>query len=145
MSAEAAGYAARYTLKKINGDLAEEHYGGRAAEFNLCSQGLGKGWIEKYWKDVFRHDHVVYKGKECPVPRYYTRWLQTQYPEIFEKLAEKRKDYYDNLTYESGKRLYQAAQARDQKTKTLVRTYEEVGAERATAADRSKPNRPFDG
>ena len=121
---EAAGYAARYTLKKIGGDMAEEHYGGREPEFNVCSNGLGKGWIEKYWPDVARDGFVVYKGKECPIPRYYMRWLKENKPDQHERIMSIRGEYFEQLPYESGKRLYDSARARDQKTRTLKRDFE---------------------
>jgi len=124
MTAEAAGYAARYTLKKINGDLQESHYEGRTPEFNLCSSGLGKGWIEKYWKDVFRNDSVIYQGKECPVPRYYTKWLQKEHPLEFEALQQRRAEHYRDLEEETGERAHFSAIGRDAKTQALKRDYE---------------------
>lgn len=124
MTPEAAGYAARYTLKKIHGDDAEEHYGGRVPEFNLCSLGLGKKWIEKYWPDVARDGFVVYKGKECPIPSYYRLWIQKNQPEAFEALEAKRSEYFEQLPYESGKRLHDAAKSRDSRTAALKRDYE---------------------
>lgn len=147
LTGEAAGYAARYTLKKITGDKAQAHYGERHPEFNLASNGLAKRWIEKYWQEVFRNDHVIFQDKECPVPRYYTRWLEKNRPGEFEKLSEKRKEHYASLTYETGKRLHQSAIARDHKTRSLARTYEapEGAAQRPATIDRSKPNRPLDG
>lgn len=122
---EAAGYAARYTLKKINGDRAEEHYGGRHPEFNLSSNKLGLGWIEKYYRDIWpKNDFVVFKGKECPVPRYYFKWLEQHHPELADEVREKREDYYAELPYETGLRIHQAAKARDTRTKALKRDYE---------------------
>lgn len=143
MSAEAAGYAARYTMKKITGDLAEEHYGGRTPEFNLCSNGLGKGWIEKYWPEVFRDGFVVYKGKKVPIPTYYAKWLREHKPNDYEKYCEQRQDYFDSQEYETGLRMFQAGKARDAKTSALKRDYEDSPRE-PIPGDRSKPNRPFD-
>jgi hypothetical protein len=124
ISAEAAGYAARYTLKKITGDKKEQHYGERTPEFNLSSLGLGKGWIEKYYLDVARDAFVVFKGKECPVPDYYARWIKTHQPALYTKMEAKRKERYDQIPYESGKRLHDSARARDTRTRTLVRDFE---------------------
>jgi hypothetical protein len=144
LSPEAAGYAARYTLKKITGDMAEEHYGGKQPEFNIGSMGLGKGWIEKYWKDVFRNDHVIYQGKQCPVPNYYVRWLEKNHPSEYEKLQERRREYYEQLPYESGARLHQAAIARDVRTSTLSRDLEKDSSRPSLPSDRSRPRRPLD-
>jgi hypothetical protein len=141
---EAAGYAARYTLKKIGGDMADEHYGGKTPEFNVTSNGLGKGWIEKYWKDIEHLGYVVYKGKECPIPRYYWKWLKDHQPKVHERLIAKAVERSDEIPYESGKRIYQASQARDARTSALRRDYEDSGTASPLPADRSRPNRPLD-
>lgn len=125
LTSEAAGYAARYTLKKITGDKRDEYYGGREPEFQVHSIGLGKGWIEQYWRDVFRHDHVIFQGKECAVPTYYSKWLAKHHPEEYAKVVERRGEHYVGLEYESGKRLHDAAKARDLRTRALKRDFEE--------------------
>lgn len=144
LSAEAAGYAARYSMKKIIGDRAEEHYGGREPEFNVSSQGLGKGWIEKHWRDVFRDDFVVFKGKQCPVPRYYFKWLEKNHPAVAAEVQERRKEYYNDAVYETGKRLHQSAEARDVRTRTLERNFEKDGPKRNNRIQGPVPNRPLD-
>jgi len=47
---ETSAYVARYTVKKVNGDGAEEHYRGRVPEFLRVSTkpAIGKNWIQKY-------------------------------------------------------------------------------------------------
>lgn len=37
--------------------------------------GIGATWFEKYHTDVFPHDHVVVRGKECRPPRFYDQML----------------------------------------------------------------------
>jgi hypothetical protein len=143
LTMESAGYAARYTMKKIGGDMAEQHYGDRCPEFNVCSNGLGKQWIEKYWPDVARDGFVVYKGKKCPVPGYYMVWLKNNRPEAYEKVVMKRSEYYEQETYESGERLHFAAKARDSRTKTLTRDLESGSEEYRIPADWPRPDRPF--
>ena len=70
-------------MKKITGDAAFDHYNkvdedgviiSRTSEFTRMSlkPGIGAGWFDKYHSDVFPHDHVIVKGKECSPPRYYT-------------------------------------------------------------------------
>lgn len=80
---ESAAYVARYCMKKITGDAADLHYEHvdpetgevfwRTPEFNKMSlrPGIGASWFEKYKTDVFPHDHIIIRGKECSVPRYY--------------------------------------------------------------------------
>lgn len=84
---QSAAYVARYIMKKITGDAAFSHYNkvdsdgvitSRTPEFTRMSlkPGIGAGWFDKYHSDVFPHDHVIVKGKECSVPRYYTRMIK---------------------------------------------------------------------
>lgn len=79
---QSAAYVARYIMKKITGDRAFDHYNkvdddgvivSRTPEFTRMSlkPGIGSGWFNKYHSDVFPHDHVIVKGKECSPPRYY--------------------------------------------------------------------------
>lgn len=129
-----AGYTARYSMKKITGDNAAEHY---TREFNGLTVNvtpefivmstrppIGLSWLEKYYTDVFPHDHVIYNGKQCPVPVYYAKWLKIHHAKMFETVQANRKIHYQELEYETGKRIYQAAVARDLRTKNLIRGYE---------------------
>lgn len=78
---ESAAYIARYSLKKITGDRAKEHYTRLdyetgeiheiEPEFIRMSQGLGRDWFIKYKTDVYPSDFVVLKGKRLRVPKYY--------------------------------------------------------------------------
>lgn len=86
---QSAAYCARYSLKKVTGELAADHYQrvdpvtGELRqvrpEFVLCSRrpGLGLGWFERFKGDVFPHDEVAHAGKLHAVPKYY-----------FERLSE---------------------------------------------------------
>lgn len=129
LTLENAGYTARYTMKKINGEKAEGHYVKDYhgidvkvhPEFALMSlkPPVGKRWIEKYWEDVFPDDFVVYKGKECPVPRYYYNWLQLHQPDTFKIVQAKRICHHQNAEYQTGLEIYNQARSRDSRTKTL--------------------------
>ena len=81
---QSAGYVARYSVKKITGDLADEHYkrldvaSGEIVsvvpEFGRMSlkPGIGYPWFVRFWRDVYiARDGVVVNGKVCPSPRYY--------------------------------------------------------------------------
>lgn len=97
---ESAGYVARYVLKKVNGDRAEDHYRrvhpltGEvvtvAPEFVTMSNkpGIGAGWYEKFSGDAFPSDFVVVDGQKRPVPRYYKKKLSE---EESEEITRKRK------------------------------------------------------
>lgn len=87
-----AAYVASYTTKKLNGhkqNLALLRSDGRKVwrvtpEFSRISRGgragkgLGYGFYERYFTDLFPKDFVVHPrtGRKLPVPRYYRRQLE---------------------------------------------------------------------
>lgn len=83
LSFESAGYIARYVMKKVNGDRADEHYKrvdvltGEVTwltpEFVFMSlkPGIGARWFEKFGSEVFPVDRVISRGVPCKPPRYY--------------------------------------------------------------------------
>lgn len=75
VSLSSAGYVARYTLKKVRGDAAVDHYGGRSPEFMVCSKGIGARFFEQFSDETYRDDFVVFKGRKMPVPKFYDRLL----------------------------------------------------------------------
>lgn len=132
-SPECAAYAARYTLKKITGEPAHDHYlienpdgttTRQNPEFQRQSNrpGIGHDWIEQHWKETFARDFVIVNGKKLPVPKYYDTWLKVNENETYQKVKQKRIDNAPEP--ESGLRSIQSATARDQRTKTLKRDYE---------------------
>jgi hypothetical protein len=84
-------YVARYTIKKVNGKLAAEHYRRQSLdvdtgevctwqvhpEFIQCSRrpGIGGAWYAKYQRDCFPSDFVVVDGRRRAVPQAYKRKL----------------------------------------------------------------------
>lgn len=75
---ESAGYVARYALKKVTGDVAPDHYGGREVEFLNMSRrpGIGARWFGKYSADVLNYDRLVVNGVETSIPRYYDNFAK---------------------------------------------------------------------
>lgn len=83
VSVESCAYVARYVMKKVNGEAADEHYrrfhpltGVECQvqpEFLTMSKkpGIGADWWDKYSMDAFPSDFVVLDGRKYPVPRYY--------------------------------------------------------------------------
>jgi len=88
-----AQYVAKYTLKKISGPKAREHYNGKKPEFAIMSRkpGIGTGWIEKFHKDVYPDDFVVTpNGQKAKVPKFYDNYLdKTNYP-VLESIKSER-------------------------------------------------------
>lgn len=92
VSFESAAYVARYCLKKVNGDLAEDHYAGRQPEFAEPSRrpGLGRPYLEKYFSDIYPRDYVVVRGRQCRPPRYYDNYCEQNYPDIWQQVKAAR-------------------------------------------------------
>lgn len=90
---QSAGYVARYTLKKITGDVAEAHYAGREPEFGDMSRrpGIGAPWLAKFRQDVFPHDRIVVNGVEQRVPRFYDTKFEIVDAAGFVPIKRKRK------------------------------------------------------
>lgn len=94
---ESAAYVCRYVLKKVNGDIAESHYGGRQPEFLLMSRrpGIGGDWIKKYSTDVYPKDYLTIRnGVKCHPPRYYDRMYELNHGDgALSVIKDKRKEY----------------------------------------------------
>lgn len=84
---QSAAYCARYTMKKIGGDLAAAHYqrvhpvtGALCQvqpEFSKQSNrpGIGDAWFNTFKSDVYPSDFVVVDGKRHAVPKFYVKKL----------------------------------------------------------------------
>lgn len=79
---ESAVYCAKYALKKVTGNLADDHYTvydadgvvyERKPEFAVMSlrPGIGAGYFEKFGSEYMIHDNVVVNAKPVKAPRYY--------------------------------------------------------------------------
>lgn len=105
---ESAAYVARYIMKKVTGDRAEEHYAGRRPEYTTMSRrpGIGKGWFEKFKTDVYPLDRVVVRGVDTRPPRFYDGLLGREDRSTLEflKLERQRKNcYYVTDTLSDGR------------------------------------------
>jgi len=89
---ESAAYVARYILKKINGDQAEEHYNGLLPEFITMSRrpGISRGWIDKWMSDVYPQDLVIMRDMKLKPPRYYDQIYDKLYPFEMDDIRAKR-------------------------------------------------------
>lgn len=98
---DSAAYVASYVMKKIGGDMAEEHYrrqDGAGKIFSIKpeyitmsrNKGLATTWFEKYWKDVYPDDFVVMKGKKFRPPVFYDLLMEQKDPDMWEEIRKKR-------------------------------------------------------
>lgn len=102
LTPEFANYVARYVVKKVTGDKADEHYRTVDVETGeitwkvpeLCQMsrrpGIGSRWFERFHQDVFPHDRVVSRGVRKKVPRYYDKLFKKMDPDLLEELKEGR-------------------------------------------------------
>lgn len=112
VTAQSAGYCARYALKKINGKEAVDHYQRPhpltgeiftvIPEFARMSlkPGIGALWADQYRSDCFPSGYVIIDGEKRPVPRYYVDRAQLTDRELLRRLqtakAARRKHAADN-------------------------------------------------
>lgn len=135
-------YVARYCVKKINGDMAEEHYTRTmwdtgeviqlVPEFGQPSTkpGIGYEWFQKYGlTDVYPSDEVISRGYPAKPPRYYDLLLEKRDPELFRVVkAERDLRRLDNLEDNTYDRLRVKEECQDAKVKMLLRTIDAAQA-----------------
>ena len=104
---ETAAYTARYVTKKINGDLAFDHYQRfdeetgeiqlLLPEFSLQSTkpGIGGDFFHLYKSD-FNKDYVTHNGVKHKSPKYYDKLFEKFDADEFGAIKEKRKAAIDD-------------------------------------------------
>lgn len=101
---KSAAYVARYITKKITGRNAEAHYAtldeengewfDRKPEYTTMSRrpGIGRGWFDKYKRDLFPDDFVVMEGKKFPVPSFYSHLFENFHPDKYKWVRARRQN-----------------------------------------------------
>lgn len=101
---DSAAYVARYIMKKITGDLAEDHYEAidpftgevtsLRPEYTTMSRrpGIGTEWFNKFSDDVYPGDFVVVNGTKCRPPKFYDSLLETIDPFLHDDIKQFRTD-----------------------------------------------------
>lgn len=134
---ESSAYVARYVTKKINGDIAAEHYFShvddvgeiiqKKPEYATMSRrpGIAKRWYEKFSDDVFPKDYILVNGKKCKPPKYYDNLLEKEHPMDYALIKEERKEkalsFEEDNTYE---RLQVKEEIQLKRNEKLKRGYE---------------------
>lgn len=107
---QTANYVAGYCVKKITGQKAKQHYERIDAEtgeiiklrpeLGVMSKGIGKGWFDKYWKEVYvpRDGVVLPGGRTIPAPRYYDKQMQEKDGLAWDQISYQR--YLRSLEYQ---------------------------------------------
>lgn len=80
---DSAGYVARYSAKKlVHGNDGDHDYEPIHRTSKLTP--IGKTWLEKYWKHIFKTGYIVLpNGEKTGIPRYYTDWFKKNHPEEY--------------------------------------------------------------
>lgn len=98
-----AAYVARYIMKKITGEKADNHYFDastntyRKPEYTTMSRrpGIASGWFDQYISDVYPDDFIVLNGKKLRVPRFYDNQYELLYPAEMKIIKASRIDALD--------------------------------------------------
>lgn len=126
---DSAAYVARYIMKKVIGDKAGEHYGGRLPEYVTMSRrpGIAAEWFEAYADDVYPSDFITVGGVKMRPPKYYDRQLERNDPIAFREVKRKRRMNANSKDFEESRmgRLMVKDKVLGAKCKLLTRDLEE--------------------
>lgn len=99
---ESASYCARYIMKKITGNNAQEHYMHlqedtgeiieRLPEYTTMSlkPGIGQNFFDKFKEEIYNTDSVIMRGKEMKPPKFYDIKYEIEQPEVMCLIKDKR-------------------------------------------------------
>lgn len=96
-----AAYVARYVMKKVTGQKAEEHYQtitewgevfDRRPEYTQMSRrpGIAADWLRKFQSDAYPSDFIVLRGAKMKPPKFYDRQYEIVDPAALEKIKGRR-------------------------------------------------------
>jgi len=103
---QTAQYCASYIIKKITGDLAEQHYRYLNPETGEIHQltpefcqmsrkpGIGYEWFQKYGQRQKDFDTVVINGRESSPPKYYDKLRRRQDKTEIQEAKDQREYKY---------------------------------------------------
>lgn len=87
-------YTAKYVLKAVKGDAANDYYRGRMPPHLTMSRrpGLGQKFFLKYHSDFLNHDKfITERGLTIKTPRYYDNLADTINPYRQEEIRDSRR------------------------------------------------------
>lgn len=121
---DSAGYVARYTLKKAG--KTNKPVDGRVPEFLTMSRrpGIGRGWIDRYIKDVYPSDELVVNGHVTKPPRYYDDQAAKRMPAELEAVKLVRRGAGSSDPDSTGSRLVVREVVKHAATRSLERELE---------------------
>ncbi len=132
---QSAAYVARYIMKKITGDLADDHYENISEdgevirlqpEYSTMSNGIGRDWYKKFKTDCYPSDEIPVPGTGIikKAPRYYDKLLEVDDPALLEEVKNQRQKFRTiNQEEYSAERLMAKYKVKKSQTKNLSRNY----------------------
>lgn len=136
-SMQAAGYVARYILKKQTGDEGADFYRRVTPDGEVVNllppyvtmsrrPGIGAQFYEDWASDVFPSDVVVLNGREALPPKFYTGRLEKADPSAYEAVKRGRKARALRLKADSTlERLAVREEVCIARTRSLIRDLED--------------------
>lgn len=123
---ESAAYVARYIMKKVNGDAAEQHYDGRHPEYITMSRrpGIASDWFKKYYSDCYPKDYITIRdGLKCRPPKFYDRLFDVNHSEELLAIKERRQKFAE-IHLDSDQRLRDRELSLQLRSRKLKRSLE---------------------
>lgn len=141
---KSAAYIARYCTKKIFGKSSETHYINKNIfvvdkstgeihyqklhpEYITMSRrpGIARKWYQKYKMDLYSKDFTTYNGEKFPIPKYYDKLFDVEYPEKLMAIKKIRIDKSKKNAYNNtDDRLKVRERIMNARHKKLIRSYE---------------------
>lgn len=99
-----ARYVAAYTVKKVTGSRAVDHYSRVVPDTGEIVQlepefarmslkpGIGEKWLRQYWRDLYLtgHNAVIVDGKKKKIPRYFDAKMDEIAPLLMDEVEYDR-------------------------------------------------------
>lgn len=124
---ESCAYVARYILKKVTGEKAEQHYDGRSPEYITMSRrpGIGFDFYMKYFRDIYPQDLIIdSRGYKSRPPAYYDKLYEREFPAAYAQVKQGRAVLGEKIKDDDFLRLIQREEAKERSIERLIRPLE---------------------
>lgn len=128
LTPESAQYCAKYTIEKVYGKAAEDHYGKRESERMRCSKSMGAQYLYDNLSAIKARNWTVVlpSGAEAPIPRYYIKLLEKTHPELaLSALEHQEQKIFDSLnsTRQSDRTSFKERFDRNENLKAAIQLF----------------------